>query len=235
MPKDRSVVGSQANAVPVQLPTEAIHVTTVMVTHQCGGLIGDAVPGQQCQCESQCLGPGQAWRTGTECYIEATDACEHPPAEGHVGTDAEWRQWVERVLRAVPGKRGRLKSPTLGVPSELLKQLLRRGVQAGGDDRAGDTADVGAPGEAAREPGKPMIVRFVVIIEEGDDFAGRGGYTCVAGPREPGPRLRNVMVPNTTLPGFDQGPDGVSGRNILDDHDLEVRIHLLVKLPQAGD
>ena len=75
------------------------------------------------------------------------------------------------------------------MPAELLEPLLRRGVQPGRQDHAGDTPDVGAPGEPARQPGQPVPVGFLVVVEEGDDLAGRGGDPGVAGPGQPGPAV----------------------------------------------
>ena len=84
------------------------------------------------------------------------------------------------------------------MPAELLEQLLRLGVQPSGKDHAGDTPNVITLGEAAREPGQPVTVRFLVIVEEGNDLAGRGGYTGVAGPHHPRPRFQDVAERHPT-------------------------------------
>jgi hypothetical protein len=116
------------------------------------------------------------------------------------------------------------------VPAAQLEPLLNLGVQPGGHDHAGDTADVIAAGKTARDPGQPMTVGLLVIVEEGDDVAGRAGDPGVARPGQAAPSFRDIAV---TRPALHQIPDGIAGRSIVHHDDLEAGILLPVEVTQA--
>ncbi len=80
----------------------------------------------------------------------------------------------------------------LAVPAKFLEPLLGRRVQPGGQDDAADAPDVAPPAEPRREPGQPVPVGLVIVVEVGDDLAGRRGRSRVAGPGQPRPRLPDV-------------------------------------------
>ena len=119
------------------------------------------------------------------------------------------------------------------MPAGALEPLLNRGVQPGRQDHARDTADVVAAGEPARDPGQPMAVGFLVVVEEGDDVAGCGGYPGVAGPGKATPWFDDIAVLRSARPGLDQIPDGIAGRSVVHHDDLEAGILLPVEVAQA--
>src|ERR1017187_890309 len=154
----------------------------MVMPHQRPRLIGNAVPGQQDQRQRKGVLAGQGRSPGPERNVEAPDASKRLPAEGHVGAYPERRQWVQRALRAMAGENGRREAAILAMPAELLEQLLCLSVKASRKDQAGNTRDVITPSETRRQPGQPVTVGFLVIVEEGNDLAGRGGRPGVAGP-----------------------------------------------------
>src|ERR1700733_4875741 len=108
------------------------------------------------------------------------DGVERRPPEGHVGAHAERRQRPERALRPGLGEGLPDEATALAVAANLFKQVLNRVIQPGGKDYARDTADSFLLGEGARYAGQPVLIRLVVIVEEGDDVARRGGDARVA-------------------------------------------------------
>jgi hypothetical protein len=57
------------------------------------------------------------------------------------------------------------------VPADLLKEVLNSVIKPGRQDDAGDAADALAPGEAVGDARQPVLIRLVIVVEEGDDVA----------------------------------------------------------------
>ena len=53
VPQQGGVIGRQADAVPAQLPPEIFRFRVVVMAHQRGGLVGDAITGKQHQREGE--------------------------------------------------------------------------------------------------------------------------------------------------------------------------------------
>src|SRR3984957_18642414 len=186
MPQQGQVIGGQAGGVAAQLGGRPRHVVAVVVAGQRRGLVGDPVPGQQEHGQGERVLRGVRGRPGAQGDVETADPRQGLPPESHVRPDPEGRQWVERALRAMPRERGRREAAALAVAAELLEHLLSGSVQAGRQEHAAAAADIRSTREAAGQPGQPVPVGFLIIIEERDDVAGRRRDPGVARPRQPG-------------------------------------------------
>ena len=234
MPQQGQVVGGQAGVVAAQLAGQPGHVVAVVVAGQRRGLVGDPVPRQQEHGQGERVLRGVRGRPGAQGDVETADPRQGLPPESHVRPDPERRQRVERALRAMARERGRRETAALAVAAELLEQLLGGSVQAGRQDHAADAADIRSTREAAGQPGQPVPVGFLIIIEERDDVAGRRRDPGVARPRQPGTRF--VHAPEdrrSRVLGIDQFRDPARARRVVYDHDLEAGVLLLTEQAQA--
>jgi hypothetical protein len=125
-------------------------------------------------------------------------------------------------------------APARTVAAQLLEEFLRGGVEAGRDDQAADTADVVTAAKARRQPGQPVPVGLLVVVQERDDAAGGGRDPGVAGPGQPGPGLGHVAHRRAARAGQGQVPDGAVGGGVVHYDNLERRVLLLAEGLQAG-
>ena len=233
VPQQGGVIGRQTDPVSAQLSPEIFRFRIVVMAHQRGGLVGDAITGEQHQREGERVLRSAGRRARSHSDVKAADARQRLPPEGHVAASAERRQREQGALLVVPGEDSRRETAALAVPAGELEPLLNLGVQPGRQDHARNTADVIAAGEPARDPGQPMAVGFLIVVEEGDNVAGCGGYPGVAGPGKATPSFHDIAVLRSTLPSLNQIPDGIAGRSVVHYDDLEAGILLPVEVAQA--
>lgn len=213
-----------ARTIGPHLPRQLGQVGAVEVRHDRGRLVREPVPGEDHAHEHVEILAATGRRARAKRLVEATELFENRAGHREIRSRAEDAGGV-RVERGVIAVIRHVEQPRLAYGPPAFTQVeveLRRVLELGGSDQAGDTGDSGRRPEASHDAIEPPGIDPHVVVGERHDVSGGLRDAAVAGAGQARTRLAHVTDPRIAAELRAHGRfRRVRTRRVVDHHDLE--------------